>query len=246
MKNLKLFEEFNDSGSILSGHGGHTIELSTRLMSTAYANDAIKEIDVDGFEVTLVTYNSSISGKTIFTVEVMSNTGSLSMSPKCFSELDTAKEYIKELIDDEELELTKDNEKFVIRLITLDNSPSIDWIKPIPMDNNEEQLDSTKIHDYIEKYINVLVDAYVAITPQRYKATFTKDVIRGGLVRLQQECKFNDLKRTKEAIGVFNDSMKPMMDDVLKSKNIETWKLGSNGKKYYNVFNDFRNMVNLV
>ena len=62
MKNLKLFVEFNDSGSILSGHGGHTIELSTRLMSTAYANDAIKEIDVDGFEVTLVTYNSSISG----------------------------------------------------------------------------------------------------------------------------------------------------------------------------------------
>ena len=246
MKNLKLFEEFNDSGSILSGHGGHTIELSTRLMSTAYANDAIKEIDVDGFEVTLVTYNSSISGKTIFTVEVMSNTGSLSMSPKCFSELDTAKEYIKELIDDEELELTKDNEKFVIRLITLDNSPSIDWIKPIPMDNNEEQLDSTKIHDYIEKYINVLVDTYLAISTQRYKETFTKDLIRKGLVRLQQECKFNDLSRTKEAIKVFNDLMTPMMEDVHKSKNIETWKLGSNGKKYYSVFRDFRNMARLI
>jgi len=40
--------------------------------------------------------------------------------------------------------------------------------------------------------------------------------------------------------------MKPMMDDVLKSKNIETWKLGSNGKKYYSVFNDFRNMSRLI
>ena len=236
MKNLKLFEEFND----------HTIRLETRLSSKAYANDAIKEIDVDGFEVTLVTYNPSIAGKTIFTVEVMSNTGSLSMSPKCFSELETAKEYIKELINDEFLELTKDNDKFVIRLITLDNSPSIDWIKPIPMDNNEEQLESTKIHDYIEKYINVLVDAYVAITPQRYKETFTKDVIRKGLVRLQQECKFNDIKRTKEAIKVFNDLMTPMMEDVHKSKNIETWKLGSNGKKYYSVFRDFRNMARLI
>ena len=245
MKNLKLFEEFNDSGSILSGHGGHTIELSTRLMSTAYANDAIKEIDVDGFEVTLVTYNSSISGKTIFTVEVMSNTGSLSMSPKCFSELDTAKEYIKELIDNEELELTKDNEKFVIRLITLDNSPSIDWIKPIPMDNNEEQLDSTKIHDYIEKYINVLVDTYLAISPQRYKETFTKDVIRKGLVRLQQECKFNNLSRTKEAIKVFNDSIKPMMAEVINSKNIDVWKMSYNGKKYYSIFKDFTTMINI-
>ena len=118
--------------------------------------------------------------------------------------------------------------------------------KPEEKTNVETKLESNKIYDHIEKNINVLVDAYVAITTQRYKATFTKDVIRKGLVRLQQECKFNDIKRTKEAIKVFNDSMKPMMDDVLKSKNIETWKLGSNGKKYYNVFNDFRNMVNLV
>ena len=236
MKNLKLFEEFND----------HTIKLATRLSSAAYAYNSIKKIDVDGFEVILVTYNTSIPGKTIYTVEAMSNTGSLSMSPKCFSELETAKEYIKELIDDEFLDLTKDNDKFVIRLITLENSPSIDWIKSNPMDNNKEELNSTKVYDHIEKNINVLVDAYVAITPQRYKATFTKDVIRKGLVRLQQECKFNDIKRTKEAIKVFNDLMTPMMEDVHKSKNIETWKLGSNGKKYYSVFNDFRNMARLI
>lgn len=234
MKNLKLFEEFND----------HAIKLTTRLTSKAY--DSVKKIDVGGFEVTLVTYDRSIVGKNIFIVEVMSNTGSLSMSPKCFSELDTAKEYIKELIGDEDCEFTKDNDKFVIRLITLDNSPSIDWIKFISMDNNEEQLDSTKIHDYIEKYINVLVDTYLAISTQRYKETFTKDLIRKGLVRLQQECKFNDLSRTKEAIKVFNDLMTPMMEDVHKSKNIDVWKMSYNGKKYYSVFNDFRNMARLI
>ena len=113
------------------------------------------------------------------------------------------------------------------------------------MDNNEEQLDSTKIHDYIEKYINVLVDTYLAISPQRYKETFTKDVIRKGLVRLQQECKFNNLSRTKEAIKVFNDSIKPMMAEVINSKNIDVWKMSYNGKKYYSIFKDFTTMINI-
>jgi hypothetical protein len=111
--------------------------------------------------------------------------------------------------------------------------------------SEENKLDPTKIYNHIEKYINVLVDTYLAISTQRYKATFTKDVIRKGLVRLQQECKFKDLSRAKEAIKVFNGSMKPMMDDVLNSKNIETWKLGANGKKYYSVFKDFTTMVNI-
>jgi hypothetical protein len=128
----------------------------------------------------------------------------------------------------------------------------IDKIKSIPnnkktvSDDGGEPINSNKIYDHIEKNINVLVDAYLAISTQRYKETFTKDVIRKGLVRLQQECKFNDLSRTKEAIKVFNDLMTPMMEDVHKSKNIETWKLGSNGKKYYSVFNDFRNMARLI
>jgi hypothetical protein len=104
---------------------------------------------------------------------------------------------------------------------------------------------STEIYKHIEKYINVLVDAYLAITTQKYRKTFTKDVIRGGLVRLQQECKFNDLKRTEAAIKVFGDLMAPMMLDVSKTKNIETWKLGSNGKKYGDVFQDFFNMTRL-
>jgi len=121
-----------------------------------------------------------------------------------------------------------------------DNTKNSTTTKP-----EENKLDPTKIYNHIEKYINVLVDAYLAISTQRYKATFTKDVIRKGLVRLQQECKFNDLSRAKEAIKVFNGSMKPMMDDVLNSKNIETWKLGANGKKYYSVFKDFTTMVNI-
>jgi|APGre2960657423_1045063.scaffolds.fasta_scaffold00213_2 hypothetical protein len=229
MKHLKIFEDFK--------------------LGTAYAHESPHLLfpPIDGFEV-IVDHRSnfSVEGKTIYTVEEVIGK-SLSMAPICFKELDKAREYIEGLIDNEKMEMGKN--KFVIRILYLDSSSPGETDVDLPRllkNNKESQLNSTKVYDHIEKYINVLVDAYVAITPQRYKATFTKDVIRKGLVRLQQECKFNDLSRTKEAIKVFNDLMTPMMEDVHKSKNIETWKLGSNGKKYYSVFKDFRNMARLI
>jgi len=222
MKHLKIFEEFK--------------------LGTAYTppNYTTKKIDIDGFELIVISYTPWILGETIFTVETLGSKGPLVMSPVCFVDMETAQEYIKQLIDDEKI--SKDIDKFVIRILRLDST----WMKD--KDNNKEEiqkLNPTEIYNHIEKYINVLVDAYLAISTQRYKATFTKDVIRKGLVRLQQECKFKDLSRAKEAIKVFNGSMKPMMDDVLNSKNIETWKLGANGKKYYSVFKDFTTMVNI-
>lgn len=108
-------------------------------------------------------------------------------------------------------------------------------------DEQKKPINSTEIYKHIEKYINVLADALVDITTQRYRETFTKEVIRRGLVRLQQECKFNDPERTEAAIKVFRDLMAPMMQD--NTKNIQTWKLGSNGKKYGGVFNDFFSLV---
>jgi len=199
---------------------------------------------IDGFEV-IVDHRSnfSVEGKTIYTVEEVIGK-SLSMAPICFKELDKAREYIEGLIDNEKMEMGKN--KFVIRILYLDSSSPGETDVDLPRllkNNKESQLNSTKVYDHIEKYINVLVDAYVAITPQRYKATFTKDVIRKGLVRLQQECKFKDLSRAKEALDVFGDLMKPMVDDANYSKNIKTWRLGSNGKKYYVVFKDFAMLV---
>ena len=210
----------------------------------AYIKDVVKSFDIDGYKVNVSDCTDVPGHKAIYTVEEYLSNGTGSY-PVCFSDVELAKDYIKGMIERRELngvmagQVLEHHKGFLIRKMMLD-------LVDVKEGDDGEQINSTKIYDHIEKNINVLVDAYVAITPQRYRETFTKDVIRRGLVRLQQECKFNDLKRTKEAIGVFNDSMKPMMDDVLKSKNIETWKLGSNGKKYYNVFNDFRNMVNLV
>ena len=209
-------------------------------------NSSISYIDIDGYKITIIDCRDVPGHKAIYSVDPKTGYG-YGYVPVCFSDIELAKDYIKKEIqrdgfNDERNDRKTDVIGFMIRKMMLD---LVD-VKSEKGDDDGEPINSNKIYDYIEKYINVLVDAYVAITPQRYRETFTKDVIRRGLVRLQQECKFNDLKRTKEAIGVFNDSMKPMMDDVLKSKNIETWKLGSNGKKYYNVFNDFRNMVNLV
>ena len=229
MKHLKLFEAYIKEP-----------------VNSQPPNSPISYIDIDGYKTTIIDCRDVPGHKAIYSVESKTGYG-YGYKPVCFSDIELAKDYIKKEIqrdgfNDERNDRKTDVIGFMIRKMMLD---LVD-VKSEKGDDDGEPINSNKIYDYIEKYINVLVDAYVAITPQRYKATFTKDVIRRGLVRLQQECKFNDLKRTKEAIGVFNDSMKPMMDDVLKSKNIETWKLGSNGKKYYNVFNDFRNMVNLV
>jgi hypothetical protein len=113
--------------------------------------------------------------------------------------------------------------------------------------DNEEQLNSTKIHDFLDKNFNIILNAYVAITPHEHKQKMNDVFIRTGLERLRRECKFNNLKRTEEAIKVFNDLMRPMMEDtwVHPNKNIETWRLGSNGKKYYNLFRKFRTMARL-
>ena len=226
MKHLKIFEEFK-----------------VGTLYTAKDEDSnTTQIEIDGYPVKIINREDIPGCKSVYVPILVLKKGITGLEDLCFSELDEVKNHISSMIKGYE-RLNIDIDSFIVKKMILD------LIAPNnkkTVSEDGEQINSTKIYDHIEKNINVLVDAYVAITPQRYRETFTKDVIRRGLVRLQQECKFNDLKRTKEAIGVFNDSMKPMMDDVLKSKNIETWKLGSNGKKYYNVFNDFRNMVNLV
>jgi len=202
----------------------------------AYIKDVVKSFDIDGYKVHVSDCTDVPGHKAIYTVEekLVNGTGSY---PVCFSDVELAKDYIKGMI--ERNEINADEVKgFLIRKMMLD-------LVDVKLEEDND-INPTKIYDHIEKNINVLVDAYLAIVTQRYKAEFTKDVIRKGLVRLQQECKFNDLSRCKEAIEVFNDSMKPMMDDVLRSKNIEVWKLGANGKKYYSVFKDFTNMVNLI
>jgi hypothetical protein len=227
MKHLKIFEEFK-AGNLY------------------VMDEDVTQIEVDGFPVKIVNREDVSGLKSIYNIITVSK-GVAQLGIKSFSELDDAKNQISRLINiyqnppngDEPVEV---GSFIIIKTI-------LDLIAP----NNKktasedgEPINSNKIHNHIEKNINVLVDAYLAISPQRHKATFTKDVIRKGLVRLQQECKFNDLSRTKEAIEVFNSLMKPMMDDVNKSKNIEVWKLGANGKKYYSVFKDFRTMANLI
>ena len=219
MKHLKLFEAYTKEP----------------------VSESVKTIDIDGYKTNIIDCRDVPGHKAIYSVDSKTIYG-YGYSPVCFSDIELAKDYIKKEIqrdgfNDERNDRKTDVIGFMIRKMMLD----------LDVESKEDNdINPTKIYNHIEKYINVLVDTYLAISTQRYKAEFTKDVIRKGLVRLQQECKFKDLSRTKEAIKVFNDLMKPMMDDVLNSKNLETWKLGANGKKYYSVFKDFRTMANLI
>ena len=245
MKHLKIFEEFNtDIRDIeLKVASGENLTLSDVMpgYDIYCGNFKNNDTEVCGYWFGKIKFQSSLAkdvSEMLLGVKC----------PDCNMRVGNIVEYISENdLDSYELKLpgggfylfskeTRDKQ-------LLTNNP--DNTKSSTATPEENKLDPTKIYNHIEKYINVLVDTYLAISTQRYKATFTKDVIRKGLVRLQQECKFKDLSRAKEAIKVFNGSMKPMMDDVLNSKNIETWKLGANGKKYYSVFKDFTTMVNI-
>lgn len=114
--------------------------------------------------------------------------------------------------------------------------------KSDPMQNsgdkeNVMKSNSSDIFNHLEKYFNVLLAAYVAITPQKHKVKINESSIRKAMETLRRECKYKDNKRTEDAIKEFNMFISPMMLDA--GKNIQTWKLGSNGKKYYDVFNSF-------
>ena len=225
MKHLKIFEEFK-----------------VGTLYTAKDEDSnTTQIEIDGYPVKIINREDIPGCKSVYVPILVLKKGITGLEDLCFSELDEVKNHISSMIKGYE-RLNIDIDSFIVKKMILD------LIAPNnkkTVSEDGEQINPTKIYDHIEKYINVLADAYVAITPQRYKATFTKDVIRKGLVRLQQECKFNDLKRTEAAIKVFGDLMAPMMLDVSKTKNIETWKLGSNGKKYGDVFQDFFTMTRL-
>ena len=95
---------------------------------------------------------------------------------------------------------------------------------------------------YLDKYINVLLAAYVAITPQKHKVKINEVTVRKALEKLRRECKYKDDKRSEAAIKEFNMFMDPMIADAVE-KNIPTWRLGSNGKKYYGVFKEFTDQI---
>jgi hypothetical protein len=121
-----------------------------------------------------------------------------------------------------------------------DNESDSDSSKPIQKVDSQERVVKTSSHDisyYMDKYFNVLLAAYVAITPQKHQVNINEVSIRKALETLRRECKYKDNKRSKEAIEKFNMMMDPMMADAEKS--IHTWTLGSNGKKYYETFKGF-------
>lgn len=104
-----------------------------------------------------------------------------------------------------------------------------------------ESHNTDDIFYYLEKYFNVLLNAYVSITPQRHKAKINEISIKTAMETLRRECKYNDVKRMEEAIEKFNMFINPMMIDA--DNNIKIWKESSDGRKYSDVFNNFVEML---
>ena len=206
----------------------------------AYIKDVIKSFDIDGYKVNVSDCTDVPGHKAIYTVEEYLPNG-LGSYPVCFSDVELAKDYIKGLI--ERNEVNDEVKGFLIRKMMLDLV--VDTTKK-DVELSDEIVDATKIHDFLDKNFNIILNAYIAITPQRYQKTINESSVRTALEKLRRECKSGDTKRCKEAISVFNDFIKDMMTFSIKDnnyKNIETWKLSYNGKKYFDLFSEFHKMI---
>jgi hypothetical protein len=205
----------------------------------AYIKDVVKSFDIDGYKIDFVDCTDVPGHKAIYSVQEYTESG-LTLYPVCFSDVELAKDYISGVIKSGE---NIDNQGFLIKKMMLDLV--VDTTKK-DVELSDEIVDATKIHDFLDKNFNIILNAYIAITPQRYQKTINESSVRTALEKLRRECKSGDTKRCKEAISVFNDFIKDMMIFSIKDnnyKNIETWKLSYNGKKYFDLFSEFHKMI---
>lgn len=226
MKYLKIFEEFK-----------------VGTLYTAKVEDSnTSQIEIDGYPVKIINKEDKPGCQSVYVPILVLKSGTTTLEDLCFTELDEVKNHISSMIKRyENSNLNIDS--FIVKKMILDLV--VDTTKK-DVELSDEIVDATKIHDFLDKNFNIILNAYIAITPQRYQKTINESSVRTALEKLRRECKSGDTKRCKEAILVFNDFIKDMMIFSIKDnnyKNIETWKLSYNGKKYFDLFSEFHKMI---
>lgn len=119
-------------------------------------------------------------------------------------------------------------------------------------------IDTRDLTSLIEKSKRVLVDAYIAMTHQRYKNDVKKTIketdpkklseelnkkineqITYRLDTLQRECKYNDLYRAKREAGLW----KEFITKIISETNRGIWMSGTDGRKYKSIVEQFEKLV---
>ena len=130
----------------------------------AYIKNPVKTIDIDGYKINITDCTDVPGHKAIYTVEERSANGT-GAYPVCFSDIELAKNYIKEMIERNEVN-TDEVQSFLIRKMMLDlvdveseedGETPPKWVKnpkSWAMDKIVELLTPENINQIVNTYIN--------------------------------------------------------------------------------------------
>lgn len=195
----------------------------------AYIKDVVKSFDIDGYKVNVSDCTDVPGHKAIYTVEEYLPNG-LGSYPVCFSDVELAKDYIKGLI--ERNEVNDEVKGFLIRKMMLDlvspdeskMSDSMDLVKDFP--------------PFLERNLEPIVKSYSKILKSN---TLGEDKLTTSLKEMIRICKTGDMNR----INVFHSNFVKMIRPLYSENNKKSWDLTSDGRKWKSVIDEFETHVGL-
>lgn len=233
MRRLKIFEEFK-VGTLYTG--------SDEDSRTARS-------EVSGHPVDIIDRDDSGIGRPVWAV-FMTGAKATSIEDICFLDLEDAKSHVASMskrYEDSGVEVSS----FLIKKLILAEEGYSDLVRSAEERSGQAGEDGTRqapdgmdIDEsirFLERNFNVIIDAYVAIAPQKHRSKMNEASIRKAMEKLRREFNTRDSKRISEAISAFREFMSPMMAD--SERNMQAWKLGRNGKKYGEAFERFLRMI---
>ena len=126
-----------------------------------------------------------------------------------------------------------------------------DYNKPEEKSNSKdltiENVSPREIYSLLEKDIRPILLCYTNILPEKFKGVgpgkMNEKTIQESLMKLQRECKYNDMMRAKEAVGAWVKFIYTMKSSSEGVNNWNNWLKTSNGKKYGKIVQEFEKKI---
>jgi hypothetical protein len=196
----------------------------------AYIKDVIKSFDIDGYKVNVSDCTDVPGHKAIYTVEEYLPNG-LGSYPVCFSDVELAKDYIKGLI--ERNEVNDEVKGFLIRKMMLD------LVSPVESTKLRDGMDLVKdFPNFLESNLNPIANSYSKILKSN---TLSPDKLTSSLKEMIRTYKTGDMNR----INVFCSNFVKMIRPIYSENNKKSWDLTSDGRKWKSVIDQFETTVGL-
>lgn len=196
----------------------------------AYIKDVVKSFDIDGYKVNVSDCTDVPGHKAIYTVEEYLPNG-LGSYPVCFSDVELAKDYIKGLI--ERNEVNDEVKGFLIRKMMLD------LVSPVESTKLSDGMNLVKgFPNFLESNLNPIANSYSKILKSN---TLSPDKLTSSLKEMIRTYKTGDMNR----INVFCSNFVKMIRPIYSENNKKSWDLTSDGRKWKSVIDQFETTVGL-